>query len=76
MKIAFAMLLVLHGAIHLLGAARAFGWAEVAQLPLQISTRAGAAWLAASMLFVATAVMLFLSLRLWWLAGLEGAILS
>ena len=35
-----------HGLIHLLGAAKGLGWAEVAALPEPISRALGAAWLA------------------------------
>jgi hypothetical protein len=38
---AFALLLVLHGLIHLLGAAKALGWAELPQLTQPVTPLAG-----------------------------------
>lgn len=63
----FAALLVLHGLIHLLGTAKAFGWAALPQLTVPIAPVTGAVWLAASVLFLWAAVALFLQPRWWWL---------
>jgi hypothetical protein len=54
-----AAVLVAHGLIHLLGVAKAFGWAELPQLTRPVAPIAGAAWLVAALLFVATAISLF-----------------
>ncbi len=69
MATAFAILLFLHGLIHLLGAAKAFGWAELQQLTQPISPARGWLWLVSAMLFVATAVSLFAWPRGWWVIG-------
>lgn len=66
MSIAFAILLVVHGLIHLLGAAKAFHWAELPQLTQPISPFFGALWLLAALLFLVAAVLLFAWPRLWW----------
>ena len=76
MVIAFALLLVVHGLIHLLGAAKAFGWADLPQLAQPISLAAGALWLASSALFLATAIALLLWPRGWWLLGAIAIVLS
>ena len=47
----FALLLVAHGSVHLLGAAKAFGWAELPQLTQPVSSVQGSGWLAATTLF-------------------------
>jgi hypothetical protein len=73
---AFAVLLVLHGLIHLLGAAKAFGWAELRQLTQPIAPTMGVVWLASALLFVATAVSLFVSPRVWWLIGAGAVVVS
>ena len=57
-RILFLILLAVHGLIHLLGFAKAFGLAELPQLVQPISRPWGALWLAAAALTLATAVML------------------
>ena len=42
-------LLVAHGLLHLLGAAKGFGWAAVSQLEEPIGPGVGALWLLAAM---------------------------
>jgi hypothetical protein len=71
--IAFAILLLVHGSIHLLGAAKAFGWADLSQLTHSISQAQGVLWLASALLFAVTATALFVWPRGWWLIG-AGAI--
>ena len=73
MTTAFAILLVLHGLIHLLGAAKAFGWAELQQLTQPVSPALGMLWLASAVLFAGTAASLFAWPRWWWIIG-AGAI--
>jgi len=58
-----------HGLIHLLGAAKGFGWAQVSQLKEPIGSGLGAIWLAAALLVIATGVMLGIGARWWWLVG-------
>jgi len=69
MRSLFALFLVLHGLIHLLGAAKGFGLAALPQLSRPISPALGTLWLAAALLFVAAAVSIFAWPRWWWLAG-------
>ncbi len=69
MAIAFAILLVLHASIHLLGAAKAFGWADLSTLTQSISQAQGVPWLASALLFTITATALFVWPRGWWLIG-------
>jgi hypothetical protein len=76
MVTAFAILLVLHGLVHLLGPAKAFGWADLPQLTRPISPALGALWLATALLFVAAAVMLFVWPRWWWAIGLAAVVMS
>ncbi|MGL4743850.1 MAG: DUF6544 family protein [Dermatophilaceae bacterium] len=58
----------IHGAVHLVGAARVFGWAEVAQLSSPTSVTGGAGWLAAGVLVFATAGMVAVGAPRWWWA--------
>ena len=71
-----AVIVLGHGLIHLLGAAKGLGWAEVAALPEPIGPVMGLAWLAAGAAVVATGVLLALQNRRWWVAGSVGIVLS
>lgn len=76
MRVAFAVLVGAHGLIHLIGAAKGFGWAEVAAIGGAISPRGGALWLIAAMLLVGAAVGLALGAGSWWWWALPGLMLS
>jgi hypothetical protein len=76
MVFAFAALLIVHGLIHFLGVAKAFGWAELPQLTQPISRLAGLWWLVSAVLFVATAASVFVWPRIWWLVGAIAVIVS
>ena len=69
MTVVFALVLLVHGAIHLMGAAKAFGVAELPELTTPISSAFGLLWLLAAVLFVAAAVCLVVRPRLWWALG-------
>lgn len=73
---AFATLLVIHGSIHVLGAAKAFGWAELSQLTQPISPALGALWVVSTLLFLAAAVSLFTWPRGWWAIGAIAVVIS
>ena len=62
-------LLTVHGLIHLMGFAKGFGYAELPQLTQPISRAWGVLWLLGSGLVVATAVMLALGARTYWIVG-------
>ena len=75
MKIGLAVLLVLHGLTHLLGPAKAFGWATVSQLRQPIAPAGGVLWLIAALLLVGAAIALLLGTP-WWYLALPGVVLS
>src|SRR6185503_7588990 len=60
------VVVVLHGLIHSLGAAKGLGWSEVSQLTGPISTTMGVTWLAATALVVAAGAMLAVAAPGWW----------
>ncbi|MEO8905213.1 MAG: DUF6544 family protein [Polyangiaceae bacterium] len=70
----FAAFMVLHGLIHVLGAAKAFGVADIPQLTQPIAGALGVLWLLAATLLVTTAIALFAWPRWWWAVG-AGALL-
>jgi len=76
MAVIFAVLLAVHGLIHLLGFAKAFGFADLPQLTQPISPLLGVWWLLAAVLFLATAAALLFWPRVWWAVGLCAVVLS
>ncbi len=69
--------LAVHGLIHLLGAAKGFGLADVPQLSTPIGVVAGALWLLAAALVLTAAVLLAVSMpRWWWTLALGAAAVS
>ena len=65
----FAVLLTVHGLIHLLGFAKAFRFAELPELTQPISPLFGVLWLTAGLLFLATAFCVVRWPRWWWAVG-------
>lgn len=76
MKFVFALLLLLHGLIHLSGTAKAFGIADMPQLTQQIGKPMGIVWLCAALLFVVTTVALFTWPARWWMIGAAAIVVS
>jgi hypothetical protein len=70
------VVVVVHGLLHLLGAAKGLGWAEVTQLRQPISTALGWAWLTAGALVVLTGILLALRRRWWWAVGAVAVVAS
>lgn len=69
MSIVLTILLALHGLIHLLGFVKAFNPALVNHLHQPISRLNGMIWLACSLLFVLSSVMVILKNDLWFVAA-------
>ncbi len=76
LKIVFAVLLVVHGAIHAAGFAKAYGLAALPRLGQPVSHLTGWLWLAAGAGFVASAVLLLTGGRLWWTAAGAALVIS
>jgi hypothetical protein len=70
------VLLVVHGFIHLMGVAKAFGLAELPQLTQPISRGMGLLWLGAAVLMLASAAMMVFWPRYWWIAGALALVVS
>lgn len=65
--------LVGHGLIHLLGAAKGFGLADVSQLTKPVGVLGGVLWLFAAAFVLTAAVLLAVGVPTWWWAGALGA---
>ena len=76
MRIALALLLALHGLIHVFGAAKAFGWADVSQLHTPISATSGVLWLLVAVLFCFAAMVEGAGGRWWWYPALPAMLIS
>lgn len=75
-RVLFAMVVIGHALIHLMGAAKGFGVAEMPALTHQIGRPLGALWLLAAALLVATAIALFARPRWWWVVGAGAIVVS
>ena len=58
--------LIGHGLVHLVGAAKGLGWADFDQLQQQIGTGAGVLWLLACVLVLSAAALLAAGGPTWW----------
>jgi hypothetical protein len=66
-----------HGLIHLLGAVKGFGWAEVSQLKQPIGPGGGLVWLLAAVLVLASAVLIAAGAPTWrWAVAVLAAMVS
>ncbi|MDZ4699304.1 MAG: hypothetical protein SH809_06345 [Rhodothermales bacterium] len=74
MRTGFLVVLVLHGLIHVMGFAKAFGYAEIPALTLPISRGQGVLWLLAGHTMLLTAGCLVQAPRLWGSVGLRAVV--
>lgn len=76
MRLLFALILLIHGLIHLMGFAKAFKMADVPQLSGHFTKPAGMAWLAAALLFSVSVVLFLLKKDSWWMLAAAAVLLS
>lgn len=76
MDIVIALLLTIHGIIHLLGFLKAFHIAEIEELREPISKSSGIIWLFTFLVFLFTAILFLIEIRLWLGTGFLGILLS
>jgi len=76
MKVAFLIIVLLHGLIHLLGFIKGFELKEVRELTLPISKSMGFVWLTATTLFLTYGVLHMLNSKYAWLIGLIAVVIS
>lgn len=74
-KYFFAFIMLLHGLIHFMGFAKAFGYGNITQLTKDISKTNGALWLLTAILFVAATILFLLKKDSWpWIAVVAAVI--
>jgi hypothetical protein len=71
-----AFLLLVHGLIHFMGLAKAFGWGNMTQLTKTVSKPSGLLWATAAVLFLLAVLLVLLKKEAWWMAGLPAVVLS
>lgn len=76
MRWLFVLVVGVHGLIHLMGFAKAFGYAELPQLTQPISRGLGVAWLAAAVLTLAAAAAVIPWPRGWFWLGAAALVAS
>jgi hypothetical protein len=76
LRFLLAGIVLLHGLIHFMGFAKAFGYGNITQLTKEISKPAGVLWLITAFLFIVAAILLVLKKELWWIPGVIAVISS
>ncbi|MFZ1785997.1 MAG: DUF6544 family protein [Ferruginibacter sp.] len=76
LKYLFACIVLIHGLIHFMGFAKAYGYGNITQLTKAISKPAGAFWLVAAFLFIAATVSFLWKKESWPFIAIMAAILS
>lgn len=76
MKVALAILMVIHGLIHSLGFVKSFNFSKVRQLVQPISKLNGLFWLIAAVLFLLTATLFWVGNKYWWIYGFVALAIS
>ncbi len=76
MKIAFIILVSIHGLLHLMGFLKVFGFAEIPQLSQNFSKAEGLLWLTATLAFIVTGILFLMKSNLWFWIVLAAVLLS
>ena len=71
-----AIIIFLHGLIHLMGYSKAFHYTDIKNIKAHISRPVGVLWILACLLFIATAVLLLINNDYWKIIGIVAVILS
>ncbi|MET0578902.1 MAG: DUF6544 family protein [Ilumatobacteraceae bacterium] len=70
------VVVVAHGLVHVLGAEKGLGWADVSQLTQPISASLGVAWFVTAVLVVAAGMLSAMSVPWWWAVGAVAGVAS
>ncbi len=72
----FIIVVCVHGLIHFMGFAKAFGYGDMKNLSMEISKPVGALWMTTAFLFIIVTILLFLKNSNWWMLAIPAVILS
>jgi len=75
-RIIFAIVVMLHGLIHLMGFVKAFRLAGIKGLSMDITRPAGMLWLAVALLFTASGVLVLIEYDPWWMTAAAAVVFS
>ncbi len=75
-RIIFAIFIVLHGLIHVMGFMRAFNLATISQLTQSISKPAGLLWFLTALLFLAVFIVFLINKEWWWMIAAPAILFS
>lgn len=76
MKYVLAIIIIIHGAIHLMGFAKGVLKTEIEQLNMSISKTSGYTWLLAALTLIAGGVLYLFNIDIWLWATAAGVLLS
>ncbi|MBC7886948.1 MAG: hypothetical protein H7Z13_03610 [Ferruginibacter sp.] len=76
LKYLFGFIILLHGLIHCIGFAKAFGYGNITQLTRGISKAAGCFWLITAILFLTATVLFLLKKDAWPVIAIIAAVIS
>jgi hypothetical protein len=75
-KYLFAVVVIIHGLIHLVGYSRSFHYSEIKNITESVSKPVGLLWMLSCMLFIATAILFLLQKDYWWMLAISAVVLS
>ncbi|MFK7844142.1 MAG: DUF6544 family protein [Rhodothermales bacterium] len=76
MKWGLFIFFLIHGFIHFMGFAKAFGFVELPQLNQPVTKGMGLVWLVAGLLVLLAAVLFVYAPRVWWMVGFAAVLFS
>ncbi|MGG9960809.1 DUF6544 family protein [Ferruginibacter sp. SUN106] len=76
LKYFFAFIMLIHGLIHCMGFAKAFGYGNITAITKAISKSWGAFWLITAVLFTITAILWVLKKENWAIIAIAAVVLS
>jgi hypothetical protein len=71
-----SFVILIHGLIHFMGFAKAFGNGDMKQLTIPISKPAGLMWMLTALLFIATFILYLLENEYWGMMAIAAIMLS
>jgi len=75
LKYIIAFIILIHGLIHFMGFAKAFGYGNITRLG-EVSKPMGSLWLLVAFLFITVTILLLFKKDAWIITGMIAAILS